>query len=213
MPARLVLWRHGQTDWNLAGRFQGRRDIALNAAGVAQAQAAAPRVAALYPTRIVSSPLARARATAEALAELVGLEVVCDDRLMEIDVAEWEGLTIADVRAAHPDFAAAAAAGLDVRRGVSGETDGEVGARVGQALREIAAAGSDELVCVVTHGLAMQAGAANLLGWDFVASRQLALVRNCAWSELEPLADRRWRIRSWNVTADDAVDPIVGARI
>ena len=69
-PTRLVLWRHGQTDWNLASRFQGQTDVPLNFTGIAQAQEAARRVAALHPDAIVSSPLGRTTATADALAEL-----------------------------------------------------------------------------------------------------------------------------------------------
>ena len=60
----LILWRHGQTDYNLQGRIQGRDDIPLNETGREQARRAADGIAALAPTRIVSSPLTRARATA-----------------------------------------------------------------------------------------------------------------------------------------------------
>ena len=65
----LVLWRHGETDHKVAGRVQGRVDVPLNATGTAQAVQAARALAALRPSRIVSSPLARARATAQVLAE------------------------------------------------------------------------------------------------------------------------------------------------
>ena len=71
----LILWRHGQTDYNLQGRIQGRVDIPLNDTGREQARRAADCIAALGPTRIVSSPLLRARATAEVLASLTGLSV------------------------------------------------------------------------------------------------------------------------------------------
>ena len=71
----LILWRHGQTDYNSQGRIQGQVDIPLNETGRDQARRAADGIAALGPTRIVSSPLARARATAEVLASLTGLSV------------------------------------------------------------------------------------------------------------------------------------------
>ena len=64
----LILWRHGQTDYNSQGRIQGRVDVPLNETGRDQARRAAEDIAALGPTRIVSSPLVRARDTAEALA-------------------------------------------------------------------------------------------------------------------------------------------------
>ena len=69
----LILWRHGQTDYNRQGRIQGRVDIPLNDIGREQAQRAADGIAALGPTRIVSSPLVRARATAEVLASLTAV--------------------------------------------------------------------------------------------------------------------------------------------
>ena len=71
---RIVLWRHGQTDWNIASRFQGHSDIALNEVGIRQAERAAPLLLNLEPSRIISSDLIRARMTAEALAKLSGLD-------------------------------------------------------------------------------------------------------------------------------------------
>ena len=73
--SELVLWRHGQTDHNLTGRVQGRIDIPLNATGLAQAAAAARILASPRPDRIVSSPLGRARTTAQILADLTGLDI------------------------------------------------------------------------------------------------------------------------------------------
>src|SRR6202020_3590529 len=66
-PIRLVLWRHGQTVWNLEGRFQGQTDIELDSAGQAQAEGAARLLAALRPDAIVSSDLRRASGTAAPL--------------------------------------------------------------------------------------------------------------------------------------------------
>ncbi|MCB0902512.1 MAG: histidine phosphatase family protein, partial [Actinobacteria bacterium] len=66
-PRRLVIWRHGRTPWNLEHRFQGQTDVALDAVGVRQAQAAAGLLMALRPQSIVSSDLSRARDTAAAL--------------------------------------------------------------------------------------------------------------------------------------------------
>ena len=73
---RIVLWRHGQTDWNIASRFQGHSDIALNEVGIRQAERAAPLLLNLEPSRIISSDLIRARMTAEALAKLSGLDEI-----------------------------------------------------------------------------------------------------------------------------------------
>ena len=98
----LILLRHGQTDWNLNQRLQGHRDIALNALGRRQAIEAAPSVAALAPSVIVSSDLGRARETASAVAVLTDLAVPSDERLRETSMGLWEGLTRDDVVAKWP---------------------------------------------------------------------------------------------------------------
>src|SRR5450755_3799671 len=87
----LVLWRHGQTDWNVQRRFQGQSDTPLNSAGHEQARRAARYIAALRPAAIFSSDLIRASATAEALARLTGLSVQLDKDLRERNGGSWEG--------------------------------------------------------------------------------------------------------------------------
>ena len=110
----LILWRHGQTDYNLQGRIQGRVDIPLNDTGREQARRAADCIAALGPTRIVSSPLLRARATAEVLASLTGLSVEIVPELAEKSFGQWEGLKAADIEKQWPDHYATWRAGGDL---------------------------------------------------------------------------------------------------
>ncbi|MEY4232936.1 MAG: hypothetical protein RL144_1136, partial [Actinomycetota bacterium] len=80
---RVVLWRHGQTDWNVVNRFQGHSDIDLNEVGRFQAKHAAQVLAGMNPTAIISSDLGRAKDTAQALANLTGLKVEVDVDLRE----------------------------------------------------------------------------------------------------------------------------------
>jgi probable phosphoglycerate mutase len=87
---RLVLWRHGQTQWNADGRFQGQSDIPLDAVGEQQAERAARLLAGLRPDGIVSSDLSRAMATAAPLARLTGLTVTTDKDLRERYGGLWE---------------------------------------------------------------------------------------------------------------------------
>lgn len=98
----LFVLRHGQTEWNLAGRLQGRRDSPLTALGRAQAEqqrVLLAQVAADHPDlRIYCSPLGRARQTARIATEGLGLPVVVDERLQEVSAGAWEGLTRDDVR-------------------------------------------------------------------------------------------------------------------
>jgi broad specificity phosphatase PhoE len=93
--------RHGATDWNREGRFQGRTDNPINDEGIAQAFAAARRIQKLRIDRVVSSPLRRARKTAEIIAAASAAPVVIDDGLIEIDYGSLEGRVIADAMRAH----------------------------------------------------------------------------------------------------------------
>ncbi|MGJ3509853.1 histidine phosphatase family protein [Enemella sp. A6] len=199
---RLILWRHGQTDGNLHGRMQGQADVPLNDTGLAQARDAAPRVAALAPTRIVSSDLQRASQTAEVIAELTGLEVTTDARLQEINVGDWVGMTRDEVAAAHPGFFEDLAAGRDFRRSDAGETGDELGRRVSAALHELVEAGDDdEVLLAVGHGMAWRVGLAYFLGYDFTVSRTFAGLHNCGWIVLDR-AGAHWKLEAYNVTAD-----------
>ena len=140
----LVLWRHGETDHNVAGRVQGRVDVPLNATGTAQAVQAARALAALRPSRIVSSPLARARATAQVLAEKLGggtgaavpVDVVED--LVERSFGAWEGLTRTQIETGWPEAARVWRAGGDPQ-GVGVETRAHAAARVGSAIESLMA--------------------------------------------------------------------------
>ena len=103
IPVRLILVRHGLTAWNLAGRYQGHTDTRLCAQGVAEAHEAAAALRHTRASLLLSSPLRRARATAEVIARCLG-SIPChvDERLVEIGFGDWEGLTQAEVRRRSP---------------------------------------------------------------------------------------------------------------
>jgi broad specificity phosphatase PhoE len=93
--------RHGQTDWNLEGRYQGQSDIPLNTTGIAQAHAAAERLACVPIDRIVASPLIRAIATAAIVAERLQKPIHIERGLVERNFGSFDGLVIRDVKARH----------------------------------------------------------------------------------------------------------------
>lgn len=93
--------RHGQTDWNLEGRYQGRVDIPLNATGIAEAHTAAERLAGKPIDRIVASPLSRALATAAIVAERLERPIYLDRGLVERDFGSFNGLVIREVKQQH----------------------------------------------------------------------------------------------------------------
>lgn len=96
---KVVIWRHGQTDWNIENRFQGHSDIPLNKVGEYQAREAAKVLAGMKPDRIIASDLMRAKATAQALADLVDLTVEINPLLRETNGGKWEGKTGPENRA------------------------------------------------------------------------------------------------------------------
>jgi broad specificity phosphatase PhoE len=99
----LLLLRHGESEWNAEGRWQGQADPPLSALGEEQARDAAGRLAAgeMFVT-VVSSDLRRARRTGEIIAEALGLDLWIDPGLREIDVGDWTGLTRSEIHAGWP---------------------------------------------------------------------------------------------------------------
>ena len=205
MPAtqggrRLIVWRHGETDHNATGRWQGQLDTALSARGREQAQAAAAALAAYSPVVIVSSDLERAADTARALASRVGLEVRLDERLREIHAGQWQGMTAGDVAEQFPVEQAALAAGEDIQRGVDGESLGQVAERTRAAVDEVLSdLAPGECAVIATHGVSGRAIVASLVELDqHVAWQAIGGLRNCHWAELGEYASG-WRIAAWNV--------------
>ncbi|MFI7427329.1 bifunctional RNase H/acid phosphatase [Micromonospora sp. NPDC049836] len=150
---RLILVRHGETERTVQKRYSGRGDVALTDRGRAQARATAARVAALAPSvaAVVSSPLSRCTATAEAIAALVGDPPVrADDDLIECDFGVWEGRTFAEVRA---DWAGELDAWLASTRVAppEGESFAAVAERTGRAVDRLRRAYPGETVVVVSH--------------------------------------------------------------
>lgn len=202
----LVLWRHGQTDYNLHGRIQGRVDIPLNDTGLEQAERAADGIAQLRPTRIISSPLVRARATAEVLASLTGLSVDLDPGLVEKSFGDWEGLKAADIKKQWPGSYATWRAGGDLPQfGI--ERRRETAERVGKRLQAIASnGGKNDVIVVVSHGAATNLGATYLLGTDSQQWFGLHGMSNCCYSIMR--SGKRppgWSVVTWN--AGPPVDP------
>jgi broad specificity phosphatase PhoE len=108
---RIIFVRHGESLGNAAGVLQGRLDYGLSDLGVRQAAATAERLAGSGAARVISSPLLRALATAEALAARLGLEVEPEPDLAEYDIGEGAGLTAVELRAKFPEMAVARTAG------------------------------------------------------------------------------------------------------
>ena len=148
----VLLARHGETAWNVEGRIQGHLDVSLSPRGVEQAAALARRLAAEGVAALVSSPLRRARDTAEAISAATGRPVAFDDGLREQDLGRWQGLTFAEAGRRDPDLARRFAARDPDARPPEGETRGEMADRAWAALDRLAPPGAPGPVVLVTHG-------------------------------------------------------------
>ena len=167
----ILLARHGETDWNREGRFQGHADPPLNRTGRAQAVDLSAALMAEQLSAVYSSPLRRALETAEVLAASHGLEPVPVDDLREVDVGSWSGLTRPEVEERFP---AQFARWLDYGQGwEDGETYEEMGRRAVDALLLLAAAHDGERVLAVTHGGPIRAAFAFADGTTHAEARRL----------------------------------------
>ncbi|MFD0062778.1 histidine phosphatase family protein [Streptomyces sp. NPDC056637] len=204
---RVILWRHGQTAWNLERRFQGSTDIGLTETGVAQARRAARLLASLKPDAIVASDLSRAAATAAELAALTGLDVTHDEGLRETYAGEWQGLTHDEIIGRYGDQYAAWKRGEPVRRG-GGELETEVADRAAPiVLSHTEKLPQDGTLVVVSHGGTIRTTIGRLLGLEAHHWEGLGGLSNCCWSVLGQGA-RGWRLLEHN--AGTLPEPVLG---
>jgi len=196
-----VLWRHGQTTWNVERRFQGQTDIPLDETGEAQAEYTARRLATLRPDAIFSSDLTRAQQTAEALSKLTGLTIAQDKDLRERFGGEWEGLTDQEIRERYPTERA-------TWNPPNGEPTAAVADRVAAAFTRIASTlDRGQLAVVVSHGAALRLGMERILGMPALGVSVLGPLANCSWSVLS-LVDTQWRLLEYN--AQTVPEPVIG---
>ncbi|MDD2921055.1 MAG: histidine phosphatase family protein [Anaerolineales bacterium] len=151
------LIRHGQTDWNSTGRWQGQSPDApaLNDAGFAQALALRDQLPDADFSAIYSSDLLRAKQTAELVAAPLNLTVVLDSRLREMNLGAWEGMLSDDIQAQYPRELEARKQNPFEARAPQGESPREVAQRVIAAADEIAARHPNQSVLIVSHGVSL----------------------------------------------------------
>ena len=169
----ILLARHGETDWNHEGRWQGWADPPLNDTGRAQARALAEQLEETPFDAVYASDLRRAFETAEIVAAPHGLAVVAEQGLREIDLGAWSGLTLSEIEERFPD---------GIRP--DGETRPEHARRVLAAVERIARAHEGERILIVSHGGTFRALHGHL------SDRPYHPVENCAVLELHFRDDR-----------------------
>lgn len=204
----LVIWRHGQTDWNIENRFQGHSDIPLNKVGHFQAEHAAKILVGMNPVKIVASDLMRAQETAGKLAALVGQEVLTDIRLRETNGGNWEGKTGAENRANDSARFIGWISGDDGPAGEIGERRSEVAARAELAALD-AIKDHHGTVVLVTHGGTARCLLGKLLNLPFNDWAALGGLSNAQWSALQYSKTlQRWVLAEHN--AGSIPEPVFG---
>ena len=172
----IFLVRHGETEWNRVGRYQGGLDSPLIRLGIAQAQAIGRRLACLPEAAgaaLVASPLGRARHTAQIIAECLGRAVPprFDERLREVSLGEWDGLDRAEIRARAPAAFAGEGRLEWYFHGPGGERYGEFAARLAGWLDET----GEGPVVAVCHGVVSRVLRGLYLGLPQAAALALAV--------------------------------------
>jgi len=197
MANRVLLWRHGQTDWNTVNRFQGHSDIPLNAVGQYQAKHAASILVGMQPTKIISSDLSRARNTAQALCDLTNLKVETDIDLRETNGGLWEGKTGAENRAEDFQNFVRWIDGEDNPAGTIGEKRSDVATRAVSAIKRALGELDNQLLIVTTHGGTARCVLGSLLNLPMANWGAVGGLSNASWSILQT-NPRGWHLVEHN---------------
>lgn len=163
---KLYITRHGQTDWNIAGRYQGQSDTPLNEVGIHQAKQIARRLSTEDIHVIYTSDLSRAANTAQAIADFHQLEIKKDPRWRELSFGDWEGMTYKEMSAHSPELFSKWMTDPLNTSTPNGETLAQLAERVKSAFDEIKSQHKDQTVLVIAHSGALQSLLAVTLGVD-----------------------------------------------
>lgn len=175
---KLLLVRHGETMFNRARRLQGCKDVPLSDLGARQADACADYIASFNHDRITavySSPLSRAYMTAVAIGKAIGMDVVTDDRLKEIDVGALAGMTWDEVELAYADFMAEHRADPLAIRYPGGESVVDVSARARDLANAFVRDHGNETIVVVGHAIVLKALICHVLDLDIANHLRLTV--------------------------------------
>ena len=204
----LYLVRHGETEWNREGRAQGRADIPLNDAGIAQSRALAEHFGSLDVTAVMSSSSRRAELTAETIAAAHGLSVTAEDDLRELDFGGLDGAPLREMRELFPDFFEhwtrdpATAQFPD-----GGETLQQLQDRAWAVVESIARShGPQDNVIVVSHAFALYSVMCRALGMPLsnygrlrITPGSFSLLVSRTPNVIGPADELQWALTSLNV--------------
>jgi probable phosphoglycerate mutase len=196
---RFIAVRHGQTQWNVEERIQGHGDSALTAAGIAQAEAIAERLAGESFDVLVSSDLARAAETARRIGERSAIPVVTDPRLRERNFGVGEGMSYDEIGARHPGaFSRTQAMDPDYEI-PGGESRRAFHERVAAAFLDLARQHEGKRVAVVCHGGVLASMYRVIHGIEIAAPHKIPIT-NASFNAFAAHAGK-WTLEAWDDTA------------
>ena len=193
---RAIIIRHGETEWNLAGRYQGQLDSPLTARGIAQAEAVAKRLAVVNFDAIVSSDLTRAVRTGDIIAgQHPGTPRLIDAGLRERNFGMLSGYTKEEAIAKYPDVEKGYLSHDPDYRIPEGESLRDLCKRASKAINALADKYPDGTLCIVTHGGTLGQFLRYVLGIPLNHKRAYKFV-NCAYTEFTR-EDGHWLLHTW----------------
>ncbi len=199
----LILVRHGETEWNRAGRIQGHSDSALTSKGVAQAEAMGVRLHEGRSSEVIdhvfSSDLQRATQTASIITALTGHQVSFDERLRERAFGIAEGKTYAEIDRDHPEMFSRIRKTDPDFAAPGGESRHQFQARIVGVLTSIVTANRNKRVLVITHGGALASVYRWLNGLPASSPHHID-IPNVAYNRIN-VAERAWQIEVWGDTS------------
>ena len=199
----LYLIRHGETEWNRAGLWQGLQDSPLTENGVEQAQSLGARFAneGIKFDAIYTSDLGRAHNTCKMLVEPLGQldQIQIDERLRERALGHLQGLTFDEIQTQHPKDAELHGSGDPHFAPKGGESWADTFARSSQALREIARRHEGQKILAVSHGGVIGMARRDALGLNLLPPRRFQLPNTAL--NIFQYADHNWTLRTWGDTS------------
>ncbi len=179
MKTTVLLIRHGETEWNTLGKFQGCTDIALSENGIKQAKLLNYRIKGDFDC-IYASPLSRALETANILAENTNNEVIIAPEIREINFGEWEGLTVKEIREKYPEVFKAWRTDKKESYICGGDSSvHNASNRAKSCILDIVSKHKGEKIVIVAHGGIIKAGLIGLFEWDMTMYHKIALGNTC----------------------------------
>ena len=194
-PTRLIIIRHGETEWNLEGRIQGHLDSPLTESGRAQAEAIAGRLCEVEVKALYSSDLGRAYATAQIVSDKTGQDIIIDKRLRELNLGKFEGLTEEEVRKRFPEEYRYLKNAAPDYIYPEGESKRQFSLRVISCLEELMGKHLGDQIVVITHGGALSRLIRYTLGMPVVGSNEYK-VCNAALNVFS-YQNKRWQLEIW----------------